>query len=52
MFKNGKKDGIGTFSNYDDCYKGEFKKGMYHGKGEFIWKCGKRYVGDYEYGVR
>ena len=33
-------------------YDGEFKDGMKHGRGEFTFNNGLRYVGDYENGIR
>ena len=33
-------------------YDGEFKDGIKHGRGEFTFANGLRYVGNYENGIR
>ena len=35
-----------------DYYEGEFKNGIIHGFGRFIWSNGKRYIGHYNHGIK
>ena len=45
----GKFEYIGGFNN-GDKYIGEFKDGLPHGEGEYIWSHGKKYVGQFTEG--
>jgi hypothetical protein len=33
-------------------YKGEFKNGLKHGKGTYIYPSGNEYIGDYRLGMK
>ena len=33
-------------------YKGEYKNGLFHGKGEMVWSNGDRYEGEFKNGLR
>lgn len=57
QFKNGKKNGFGTYEyvyywnlekKIGDIYTGQFKDGKKHGKGTYKWVGGKEYIGEYK----
>lgn len=49
--KRGKADGEG-FAKGEDSYKGEFQKGLPHGKGIYTWKDGRVYEGEFNKGEK
>lgn len=49
--KQGLASGEGEATGID-FYKGEFVKGLPHGKGTYIWKNGATYTGDWKRGMR
>ncbi len=52
-FKNRKYDGIGElFYANRDYYKGDWKEGLYHGKGNFISTNGIKYTGGWKNGLK
>ncbi len=48
--KKGMAEGIGT-ARGEDTYVGEFKKGLPHGQGRYIWSDGNYYSGDFRKGT-
>ena len=48
--KKGKAHGIGRAEG-EDVYEGSFKKGWPDGEGTYIWRYGRRYVGEFKRGV-
>lgn len=49
--KQGLAYGIGEATG-EDFYRGEFVKGLPHGKGTYLWKNGATYSGEWEKGLR
>ena len=52
-WKNGKKQGHGTFTYGEgkwegEKYEGEFKDGYRHGQGTYSWSDGDKYVGEFK----
>ena len=41
-------NGFGILKGKNFLYKGKFKDGIKHGKGEYIFNSGARYIGRYE----
>lgn len=48
--KKGMAEGVGTARGVD-VYAGEFKKGLPHGQGRYIWSNGNYYSGDFRKGL-
>ena len=44
------KNGFGTLENKTTTYTGNFKESRMHGKGEYVWKDGGSYKGDFREG--
>ena len=44
------ENGFGTLETKTTTYKGDFKEGRMHGKGEYVWKDRGSYKGDFREG--
>lgn len=51
-FENDQFEGKGTLNTPEGQYKGSFRDGVQHGYGEFYWKNGSKYRGNYLRGLR
>ena len=50
-YKDGKRNGRGTFTYNDGKYVGEWKDGEQHGQGTITWSDGGKYVGEWKDGI-